>query len=111
MGELNLENFYLSIWLEQFKDKNSMLEMLQKFSGALNIPIEEVAGYIDNIAGYPEPTYELLQKLSELYDPTAHIPEESISSVKKQLKYCKNPMKRKQLEQKLNQMYKDKKGW
>lgn len=34
---------------------------------------------------------------------------ESISNIKKRIKYCKNPMERKQLEQKLNVLYKEQK--
>lgn len=39
----------------------------------------------------------------------ANFDTESISNLKKRIKYCKNPMERKQLEQRLNVLYKEQK--
>lgn len=40
----------------------------------------------------------------ECYEP----PKQEISTLKKRIKYCKNPMEKKKLEQKLNGLYKEK---
>lgn len=58
-------------------------------------------------------TLEELNKMfseidTEIID-TVSIDTESISNLKKRIKYCKNPMERKQLEQKLNVLYKEQK--
>ena len=53
-------------------------------------------------------SYLTLQKLAEFWDELA-AKEEDISSLKKQIKYCKNPMQKKQLEKKLNEEYKKRK--
>lgn len=51
---------------------------------------------------------EELNKIFSEID-TEVIDTESISNLKKRIKYCKNPMERKQLEQKLNVLYKEQK--
>lgn len=54
------------------------------------------------------PTFEELNKMFSEID-TEIIGTESISNLKKRIKYCKNPMERKQLEQRLNVLYKEQK--
>lgn len=53
-------------------------------------------------------TLEELNKMFSEID-TEIIDTESISNLKKRIKYCKNPMERKQLEQRLNVLYKEQK--
>ena len=53
-------------------------------------------------------TLEELNKMFSEID-TEIIDTESISNLKKRIKYYKNPMERKQLEQKLNVLYKEQK--
>lgn len=53
-------------------------------------------------------TLEELNKMFSEID-TEIIDTERISNIKKRIKYCKNPMERKQLEQKLNVLYKEQK--
>lgn len=53
-------------------------------------------------------TLEELNKMFFEID-TEIVDTESISNLKKRIKYCKNPMERKQLEQKLNVLYKEQK--
>jgi ribosome maturation protein Sdo1 len=81
------EDYYLDIWLdawsEQFKDKNKALEILRKLSDNLNMPIREIVEHIDIIAGYPEFSYELLEKIADIYNSKIDFPKESISSIKK----------------------------
>ena len=42
-------------------------------------------------------------------ESTFAIPQTDISSLKKRIKYCKNPMEKKQLQQELNTLYKEQK--
>lgn len=53
----------------------------------------------------------LLEELNKMFSEidTEIIDTESISNLKKRIKYCKNPMERKQLEQRLNVLYKEQK--
>ena len=53
-----------------------------------------------------------LSALSDVYDFISAVGEEpkyDIPGLKKQIKYCKNPLERKNLEKKLNEAYKEKK--
>ena len=53
----------------------------------------------------------LLEELNKMFSEidTEIIDTESISNLKKRIKYCKNPMEQKQLEQRLNVLYKEQK--
>lgn len=53
----------------------------------------------------------LLEELNKMFSEidTEIIDTQSISNLKKRIKYCKNPMERKQLEQRLNVLYKEQK--
>lgn len=42
-------------------------------------------------------------------ESTFAIPQQDISSLKKRIKYCKNPMEKKKLQQELNALYKEQK--
>ena len=46
---------------------------------------------------------DLLEDLALVTDP----PKQDISTLKKRIKYCKNPMEKKKLEQELNTLYKE----
>lgn len=46
---------------------------------------------------------DLLEDLALVTEP----PKQDISTLKKRIKYCKNPMKKKKLEQELNALYKE----
>lgn len=48
---------------------------------------------------------ELFEKLSNVDDIKPDIPQ-----LKKRIKYCRNPMEKKKLQQELNQAYKEQKG-
>lgn len=70
----------------------------------------KVLGLNEEILNCKSPlTLEELNKMFSEID-TEIIGTESISNLKKRIKYCKNPMERKQLEQKLNVLYKEQKG-
>lgn len=49
--------------------------------------------------------FDLLQDLTVVSEP----PKQDISTLKKRIKYCKNPMGKKKLEQELNALYKKQK--
>ena len=47
--------------------------------------------------------FDLLEDLALVPEP----PKQDISTLKKRIKYCKNPMEKKKLEQELNALYKE----
>lgn len=49
--------------------------------------------------------FDLLNDLALVTEP----PKQEISTLKKRIKYCKNPMEKKKLEQELNVLYKEQK--
>ena len=49
--------------------------------------------------------FDLLDDLALVPEP----PKQDISTLKKRIKYCKNPMEKKKLEQELNALYKEQK--
>ena len=49
--------------------------------------------------------FDLLEDLAVVSEP----PKQDISTLKKRIKYCKNPMEKKKLEQELNALYKEQK--
>lgn len=51
----------------------------------------------------PAKEFDLLDDLALVPEP----PKQDISTLKKRIKYCKNPMEKKKLEQELNTLYKE----
>ena len=51
----------------------------------------------------PAKEFDLLDDLALVPEP----PKQDISTLKKRIKYCKNPMEKKKLEQELNASYKE----
>ena len=51
----------------------------------------------------PAKEFDLLDDLALVLEP----PKQDISTLKKRIKYCKNPMEKKKLEQELNALYKE----
>ena len=47
--------------------------------------------------------FDILEDLAVVSEP----PKQDISTLKKRIKYCKNPMEKKKLEQELNALYKE----
>ena len=60
-------------------------------------------------------TEEILKKFNELLEMVTEdisgidIPIQDVSSLKKRIKYCKNPMERRILQQELNALYRNQK--
>lgn len=98
---------HLQNLLEQCRKQDEALTAMKNMADMLNMTVEEYANEIEIIGAYPEFSYELLEKLSDLYNKLFIYPQESISNLKKRIKYCKNPMERKKLQQELNQLYKE----
>ena len=75
----------------------------------LDISVEEYENqliYFNDGSAFP--TCELLEKMSDLCNNDL-LPQPDISSLKKRIKYCKNPMEKKKLQQELNALYKEQK--
>lgn len=77
-------------------------ELEQKYKG-LGIQVQE------------DPIAKLLETINEMHFgdnfPIEYLepPKQDISTLKKRIKYCKNPMEKKKLEQELNALYKEQK--
>lgn len=62
-----------------------------------------------------DPIVKLLETINEMHFgdnfPIEYLepPKQDISTLKKRIKYCKNPMEKKKLEQELNALYKEQK--
>lgn len=95
--------------LEQCREQDKALTAMKNTVDMLDMTVEEYANEIEIIGGYPEFSYELLKKLSDLYDKSFVLSQENISNLKKRIKYCKTPMERKRLQQELNTSYKKQK--
>ncbi len=91
--------------LEQCRKQDEALSAMKNMADMLDMTVEECANEIEIIGGYPEFSNELLEKLSALNKQFV-FPKESISNLKKRIKYCKNPMERKKLQQELYLLYK-----
>ena len=65
------------------------------------------------IQGQEDPVTKLLETINEMHFgdnfpiECLEPPKQDISTLKKRIKYCKNPMEKKKLEQELNALYKE----
>ena len=85
------------------------LQAMKNIAGVFGMSIEEFANhliYFDD--GTVFPTGKLLGQMSELCNEES-LSQPDISSLKKRIKYCKNPMEKKKLQQELNALYKEQK--
>ena len=85
------------------------LQAMKNIAGVFGMSINEFANhliYFDDGTAFP--TGKLLEQMSELCNEKP-LPQPDISSLKKRIKYCKNPMEKKKLQQELNALYKEQK--
>jgi len=80
------------------------INFIEWFTGEINNQIAELEKSMENIKNIELP---LPTKIREEEDNPFNIVE-SIEDIKKRIKYCKNPLELKQLNQKLNTLYKKK---
>lgn len=95
--------------IERIRQEEESFQAMKNMSDALGMSIEEYANkliYFNDGTAFP--TYELLEKMSDLWNKDL-LPQPDIPSLKKRIKYCKNPMKKKKLQQELNALYKEQK--
>lgn len=95
--------------LERIRQEEESFQAIKNMADMLCISVEEYENqliYFNDGSAFP--TYELLEKMSDLYNNDL-LPQSDISSLKKRIKYCKNPMEKKQLQQELNALYKEQK--
>jgi AraC-like DNA-binding protein len=71
----------------------------------IRIPIGQIARLFYELLGNKNDKLKQLRKLSK----NNEFLHKDISSIKKRIKYCKNSIEKKRLEQELNEMYKKKK--
>ena len=95
--------------IERIRQEEESFQAMKNMSDALGMSIEEYANkliYFNDGTAFP--TYELLEKMSDLLNQESPS-QPDISSLKKRIKYCKNPMEKKMLQQELNALYKEQK--
>ena len=95
--------------LERIKQEEESLQAMKNMADALGMSIEEYANkliYFNDGTAFP--TCELLEKMSDLLNQESPS-QPDISFLKKRIKYCKNPMQKKKLQQELNALYKEQK--
>lgn len=95
--------------LERIRQEEESFQAIKNMADMLGISVEEYGNqliYFND--GTVFPTCELLEKMSDLYNNDL-LPQQNISSLKKRIKYCKNHMEKKKLQQKLNTLYKEQK--
>ena len=95
--------------LERIRKEEESFQAIKNMADMLGMSIEEYANkliYFNDGTAFP--TCELLEKMSDLLNQ--ELPSQSdIPSIKKRIKYCKNPMEKKKLQQELNALYKEQK--
>lgn len=94
--------------LNEVKNKEETQTALENLANRLDMTVNELADNIAIVGGYPEFLYGIIEKLSELFDDKTVFMDD-IPSLKKRIKYCKNPMEKKMLSKQLNDIYKDNK--
>lgn len=95
--------------IELCRYEEETLQAMKNMADAFGMSIEEYANkliYFNDGTAFP--TCELLEKMSDLLNLESPLPP-NISSIKKRIKYCKNPMEKKKLQQELNALYKEQK--
>ncbi|QIX89168.1 hypothetical protein [Enterocloster clostridioformis] len=94
--------------LNEVKNKEETQIALENLANSLDMTVNELADNIAIVGGYPEFSNEVIEKLSELYnDKTVFM--DDIQSLKKKIKYSKNPLEKKMLNKQLNECYKEQK--
>lgn len=104
--EFQCENdaiYYFRNHLEEFR--NARKEILSNCGGwsiDKDLNIESQGDLFEDLLK-PAKEFDLLNDLALVTEP----PKQEISTLKKRIKYCKNPMEKKKLEQELNALYKE----
>lgn len=94
--------------LDEVKNKEETQATLENLANSLDMKVNELADNIVIVGGYPEFSYEIIEKLSESFDDKTVFMDD-IPSLKKRIKYCKNPMEKQMLNKQLNECYKEQK--
>ena len=103
----NIEDEFTADEFEKAKE-----QIATKMSKALNEQYEKVLSEIYSVTKEePVSLVEILESLTKFDNKQNEIcsNKNDISKLKKRIKYCKNPMEKKKLEQELNLLYKKRK--
>ena len=95
--------------LERIRKEEESFQAIKNMADMLGMSVEEYSNqliYFNDGAAFPP--CELLEKMSDLYNNDL-LSQPDIPSLKKRIKYCKNPMEKKKLQQELNALYKEQK--
>ena len=97
--------------LERIRKEEESFQAIKNMADMLGMSVEEYNNqliYFNDGSAFP--TCELLEKMSDLYNnDLLPQPDIDIPSLKKRIKYCKNPMEKKKLQQELDALYKEQK--
>lgn len=81
----------------------------RQIQNLVNLGIKEAIGIDDKLSEQNcceiKSLYDILEELSDGYNKKLSF-QEDIPNLKKRIKYCKDPMKKKMLEKELNGLYK-----
>ncbi len=95
--------------IERIRQEEESFQAIKNIADMLGMSVEEYSNqliYFNDGSAFP--TCELLEKMSDLYNNDL-LSQPDIPSLKKRIKYCKNPMEKKKLRQELNALYKEQK--
>lgn len=95
--------------IERIRQEEESFQAIKNIADMLGMSVEEYSNqliYFNDGSAFP--TCELLEKMSDLYNNDL-LSQPDIPSLKKRIKYCKNPMEKKKLLQELNALYKEQK--
>lgn len=95
--------------IERIRQEEEPFQAIKNMADMLGMSVEEYSNqliYFNDGSAFP--TCELLEKMSDLYNNDL-LSQPDIPSLKKRIKYCKNPMEKKKLQQELNALYKEQK--
>lgn len=133
--ELDMEMYQIRIYnLSMILSQHSLYDAYEARAEALGLPLESVIiaslkmgvslegllGYLERVSYKPATEHYGYSSMSFVFDEgdmkrrelmagESDTYEDSISSLKKRIKYCKNPMEKKNLEKELNALYKSRK--
>lgn len=89
-------------------NEEKIIQALDTLADIVGMSTTEVMEQITMIGRYPELSFYLIERLSEVYKKGIDTAENyDIPYIKKRIKHCKNPLERKMLERELNVAYKD----
>lgn len=103
-------NDYSDYHSEAFREiSRRMKEFLESSVNKAIAEVVELDKAMEDLSNVTSLSHEKMTDLQETLENLSSYEPESIEDIKKRIKYCKNPLELKQLNQKLNTLYKEQK--